>query len=362
VERYGFFARVARRYDASAIALGHHADDQAETVLMRLLRGSGTTGLCAMSPKSGTNLVRPLLAVTRREIDAYLHGRGLSHRHDSTNADTGFLRNRVRHDLIPYLETYNPGVRNRLVAMAETLARDEEVLEGAVDGVFDRLGGREPGRITLDLSGCRAEAAGIRYRLYRRAIREAKGGLERIGFSHLRDIDRIVSGQKPHMSLCLPDGVRVVRSYGTVSIIPCADEELPDVYEKTVAGPGSYDLPGGYCLTVEAGTPSEKPGGSLPRCSAWFDVDAAPFPWLVRPFRAGDRIVPLGMTGHKKVKDLFIDEKIPLERRRRIPLIFSGDKLIWVAAVRSSAEAAVSGQAGRAVHATIVDMQTLMDL
>lgn len=361
VARYSFFNYVARRYGANAVALGHHADDQAETVLMRLLRGSGTTGLCAMAPKSGENLVRPLLAATRREIEAYLHGRGLSYRHDSSNSDTGFLRNRIRHELIPCLETYNPAIRDRLVAMAETLARDEEVLELATAGAFARSAGWIHDKVTLDIAGCRAEPAGLRYRLYRRAVREVRGGLERIGSRHLRDIDSMMHGRKPHLTLCLPDGMMVVKSYGTISFYQTSHEEASYAYELTVAGPGVFDIPGRYRLTVEEGTHHGNPE-ELPRSSAWFDAAAAPFPWLVRPFRAGDRIVPLGMTGHKKVKDLFIDEKIPLERRRRIPLFFSGDTLIWVGTVRPSAEVSVTGQTRRVIHVGIIDMQSLMDL
>ncbi|HTP66172.1 MAG TPA: tRNA lysidine(34) synthetase TilS, partial [Geobacteraceae bacterium] len=299
--RYAFFKDVAFRHGAQSIALAHHADDQAETVLMRLLRGTGATGLCAISPKSGGNLVRPLLAVTRREIEAYLIHHGLSYRHDSSNSDTDFLRNRIRLELIPYLETYNPAVRGRLVVTAEALARDEEVLKGITDAAFARCCREERDAVTLDATSCRAEPAGVRFRLYRRAVLLAKGGLERIGSGHLRGIDMMLFARKPHMSLTLPDGLTVAKSYTTLSFFPASDEKESASYETVVEGPGVYHLPGGYLLTVEESPPPESWEDISPD-TACFDADAAPFPWLLRTSRGGDRIVPLGMTGHKKVK------------------------------------------------------------
>ncbi|HLO27251.1 MAG TPA: tRNA lysidine(34) synthetase TilS [Geobacteraceae bacterium] len=361
VARYEFFLDIARSYGAHSIALAHHADDQAETVLMRLLRGAGGTGLCAISPKSGATLVRPLLAVTRTEIETYLAQRNLPYRTDSTNRDTEFLRNRVRMELIPYLETYNPAVRDRLVATAEALARDEEVLTGVTDAAFARHGREGQGVITLDVCGCRAEPAGVRYRLYRRGILLAKGNLDRVGSGHLRDIDTMLFSRNPQMMLCLPDGLRVSKCYTEISFFPASVEKKPVSWEKAVEGPGVYTLPGGYRLMVEEVDPLECRKNPSPHV-ACFDAVAAPFPWLLRTFRPGDRIMPFGMTGHKKVKDLFIDEKIPMASRRRIPLLFSGDRLLWVSTLRTSAEGCVTDRSRRAVSVEILDMYSLMGL
>ncbi len=361
VARYAFFDDVACRYGAAAIALGHHADDQAETVLMRLLRGAGGTGLCGISAKSFGKLVRPLLGATRRDIEEYIRQRGLSCRHDSTNSATDFLRNRVRLELLPYLATYNPAVSGRLVAAAEALARDEEVMEGITDAAFARHGRDGHGRVTIQVAGCAAEQAGVRFRLYRRAVLLVKGGLERIAAAHLRAIDTMVFARKPQMVLSLPDGLRVSKSYAELCFFPAAVENRTAPCETTADGPGVYILPGGYSLVIEECPPPEAWGGLSP-ATACFDADAAPFPWLVRTFRAGDRLVPLGMTGHKKVKDLFIDEKVPLRERRRIPLVFSGERLIWAGTLRTSAEVCITGRTRKAVRAEILDMDSLMDL
>lgn len=351
--RYAFLDEVAARRRAGVIALGHHADDQSETVLMRLLRGAGTTGLAGIAPKAGGRLVRPLLGVTRSEIEAYLRSRGICYRDDSTNADTNFLRNRVRHELLPYLATFNPSVRDRLVATAEALAADEELLEQVTDAAFARHAA--PGSmVALRVAGLAAEPVGVRMRLYRRAILLAKGDLARIGSRHLRAVDDLTGSARPNASLTLPDGVRVARNYETVSFGLSPERAAAGLHEILLDGPGAYPLPGGGTLLIEE---APVPGGwdGAPPAVACFDAETAPFPWLVRTFRAGDRIMPLGMSGRKKVKDLFIDEKVPLASRRRLPLLFCGERLIWVCTLRVAAQTRVTGRTSRVIRAEILD-------
>lgn len=352
VTRHAFLRKVAEKHRASVIALGHHADDQAETVLMRLLRGAGGTGLAGMAPKTADKLVRPLLGVTRGEIEAYLLGRGIAYRIDSSNTDTNFLRNRVRHELLPHLATYNPSVRDRLLVTAEVLAADEAFLEESTDAVFARHGGEGKGGATLCVPGVATEPAGIRFRLYRRAILLAKGDLARIGSSHLRDIDLLVFSARPNGVVFLPDGLRVARSYDALSF-STAERETAFPFEMLVEGPGSYDLYGGFSLLLEEVLPPASWHG-VSRTVAYFDAEAAPFPWLVRTFRPGDRIIPLGMSGHRKVKDIFIDGKVPAGVRRTLPLLFSGEKLIWVCGMKVSAETRVTELTRTVVRAEII--------
>lgn len=355
VARYAFLHRLAAQYRADAIALAHHADDQAETVLMRLLRGAGATGLAGIAPKTGDKLVRPLLGSTRPEIEAYLRRRGLAYRTDSSNADTKFLRNRVRHELLPSLATYNPAIRDRLVATAEALAADEALLEGITDAAFASHGEESNGTVTLWLPGVRGEAGGLRLRLYRRAILLAKGDLARIGARHLRAIDQLIFSERPGGSLALPDGATVARSYDTVSFAPSPRQAPAMGYEMVLEGPGTYPVPGGGTLLVAEAAPPAAWGGIAAQV-AYFDADAAPFPWLVRTFRQGDRIVPLGMAGSKKVKDVFIDAKVPRASRSRVPLLFSGERLIWICGLRNSSETRVTERTARVMRAEILDI------
>ena len=334
--RYAFFGRIAAEHGAVSVALAHHADDQAETVLMRLLRGAGGTGLAGMSPRSAGRYVRPLLCVTRAEIESYLRERRLHFRVDSSNASNEFLRNRIRNQLLPLLAGYNPAVFERLTATAEIVAADEELLAALTDQALNRLARQSAGSVTLGTGPLRTELKGLRMRLYRRAIVLVKGDLAHISFRHLQDLDRLLFSPKPNARISLPDGITARRSYGELEILrdgPLDEAEWKDPI--LVPGPGEYLLPGGGRLTVSMGG-ELPPGLGLGRWQAGFDIASVPFPWLVRAFCPGDRMVPLGMTGEKKVKDIFIDAKVPLTARRRIPLVLCGGNLIWVAGLRVS--------------------------
>jgi tRNA(Ile)-lysidine synthase len=178
----------------------------------------------------------------------------------------------------------------------------------------------------------------LRLRLYRHALRLVRGTLARISFSHLQSIDRLVHDDCSGTSLDLPAGCRVTKRYDHLVFTAGEGDEFPTAWEVSVEGPGRHSLPGGSVLVVESAVLPADLRGSSPTVT-FLDAEQAHFPWLVRNFRAGDRFVPLGMTGHKKVKDLFIDSKIPRNRRWRIPLVFSMSHLVWVAGVQPAAEA-----------------------
>ncbi len=334
--RHLFLAAVAERHGAARIALAHHRDDQAETVLMRLIRGAGADGLAGMRPASGdSRYVRPLLAVSREHIVAYLRARGLQWREDASNQDQAFLRNRIRHELLPLLATYNPAIAERLAATAESLAADAELLERLTAERYDacRQDGEGGGLMVPSL---RREPDGSRLRLYRKAIADVKGDLRRVAFRHLQAVDRLVFGARPNAELLLPDGIRVIRRYDLLTVAAAEAGDGSLAYDVQVEGPGSYRLPGGWLLTVTIGSAPDCWEGA-PSDTAWIDPEQAPFPWLVRPFRPGDRFRPLGMVGNKKVKELFIDLKIPGDERRSRPLLFAGGELAWVCGIRRAA-------------------------
>ncbi|WP_145019697.1 tRNA lysidine(34) synthetase TilS [Geobacter argillaceus] len=346
--RYAFFEEVAGQYGAARIALAHHRDDQAETVLMRLIRGAGVDGLSGMRPRSGDGrYVRPLLSVTRRAIVGYLRKKGLAWQEDASNRDQRFLRNRVRHELLPLLASYNPAIAERLAATAESLAADGELLERLTAERYAVC--RDCAGEGLAVPLLRREPDGIRLRLYRRAIAAVKGDLRRLSHRHLQAIDRLVLAARSNGALALPDGVRITRCYDALTVT-VGDSGEDYGYELLVEGPGSYRLPGGWNLTVTVGkAPASWEGAALD--TAWFDPVAVPFPWLVRTFRPGDRIRPFGMTGEKKVKDLLIDLKIPPLERRSLPLVFAGGVLAWVCGIRRGAVGEVAPGSDRVVVA-----------
>lgn len=350
--RYEFFDRVMERYGARSVALAHHADDQAETLLLRLLRGAGVTGLSAMSPCRDGRFVRPLLTLSRSEIEGYLHARGLRFRIDSSNADTAFLRNRIRHELIPHLARFNPEISRRLSVTADLLAADAEVLETLASEALRRtVRERTDESVILGVAELLHEPRGVRYRLYRGAVSLIKGSLLGLSYKHVLQIDDLVRSRKPNLGIRVPGGVAVVRSYGLLTI-GRGVEEAEWEGDIIIEGPGCYALPDGGEMVVDVGSPP-KDLATLPPDRACFDLDCAPFPWVVRGFRPGDRIRPLGMTGTRKVKDIFIDEKVPMERRRLVPLVFSNGDLVWVCGYRTGHSARVTEKTVRTVLAEV---------
>lgn len=351
--RYAFFDESARAHGATSIALAHHQDDQAETVLIRLLRGSGGSGLSAMA-SSAQKLRRPLLQVSRAEIERYLKLRGITWRTDATNADTAILRNSIRHELIPLLRRYNPKVSQRLAATAEILASDEELLEQLTSAAYQRLADCHGAAIAFSTEPLLREPRALRLRLYRRALQELRGDLMRIGTAHLEAIDRLAASTRPNARAKLPGACFVSRCYDTLNF---ARSDLPAgvAWEHVVAGEGEHPLPRGGRLTVQR-IPRPHQPETASRLVAYLSPEAAPFPWLLRSFAPGDRFIPLGMTGAQKIKDLFINEKIPPLMRSRIPLLVSGGEIIWVPGVRMGEKARITAATGAVLRVEILEI------
>lgn len=336
--RIAFLDDVRTRRNARAVALAHHADDQAETVLMRFLRGSGMTGLCGMSFRNGRGFIRPLLGITRQEIDAYLSARGLAHREDASNQDTTFLRNRIRQELLPYLAQYNPAIGRGLTETAALLADENDLLDQLTSDLSTRACTFEDGTAVCNLSELENQPPALIRRLFRQMLIYLAGSAAGFSRRHVAALELLAGSPRPNASLDLPRGINARREYGRMLLQLKRAAPFPDILDLHISGPGRYALPDGGCLSVSPGEDTAGAGESPPAI-ARFDLDKAPFPWHVRFFRAGDRIATSGMAGTKKVKDLFIDEKVPFTIRHRTPLVFSGSTLLWVCGLRTSRRA-----------------------
>lgn len=345
--RRDFFLELARKHSADAVALGHHRDDQAETVLMRLVRGAAGSGLTGMLPKTaGTLFVRPLLCLERSGIEAYLRKGSLQWREDSSNSDTKFLRNRIRHELLPLLRSYNPGIAELLNQTAQALAADEKLLEAVTDRAFSSMVLSTSAAFRINLDMLLNEPQALRKRLYRKVLSAVKGDLRRISSSHLADIDRLAVSKKGGGRLLLPFGVNVVKEYGSILLTAAPEESLPKPCEISVDRCGSYPLPFCGTLSVERVNALPSAWQKADRDTMFIDPEQFPFPWTIRCFRGGDRFTPFGMTGRKKLKDLFIDRKIPLADRKKIPLLLCRDEIVWICGVQVSEKARITGSAG----------------
>ncbi len=332
--RYEALQRIADCHGFSKIAVGHHADDSAESILMFLLRGSGPRGLGGVMPKRGA-IIRPLIERRREEILAYLSREGIPFTVDETNADTRFLRNRIRHELIPQLAAgYNPNLVQTLLRLADIVRADDRWLETLAEPLFaEALASRTDEQIVLSVPRVSAlpEAAGRR--VIRRALQEMNGDLKRIGFRHIEAICRLLSAQKGSGELHLPGGIRAVRTYDRLLLHRPGQDRISESagYLFRLDGPGEVRLPAGGILRLsKCGTVDAVQMARSGHRVAFFDMGKFYFPATVRNARPGDRFRPLGMAGTQKVSDLFVNRKVPRHLRWSCPVLICGDKIAWV--------------------------------
>ncbi len=229
--RYAFLAEVARNHSAQEVAVAHHADDQAETVLLRLLRGSGLRGLRGMRPRSPLpaapqlTLVRPLLGVARAEIEAYCRARALHPRDDATNRDLHHLRNRVRHELLPLLRTYNPNIARTLARLADVLTDDWEIVETAARAALDQVATVQPGEVRLDRAAWRALPRGLQRATLRLAAEHVYGDVVELPYAVVEEARRVLNSQASRACIALTAGLRVYVERNAATM--CTAANLP---------------------------------------------------------------------------------------------------------------------------------------
>lgn len=222
-ERYDFFKNAARVKKIQKIAVGHTKDDQAETVLMRAIRGSGIRGLGGMSPAKdmqGIIIIRPLIEILRREIDSFIKEFDLKARHDSTNDKVLFTRNRIRHELIPYLENkFNPRLKEVLANMADNLRMENEFLEKFTKRKFKSVSKKsKTNEITIDIKKLRKQPEAIRKRILRSALEEVKGDLRRFTYQHWKEMDELISKRPGNSIVDLPGGIDIMKNKNNLTI------------------------------------------------------------------------------------------------------------------------------------------------
>ncbi|OGW04121.1 MAG: tRNA lysidine(34) synthetase TilS [Nitrospinae bacterium RIFCSPLOWO2_02_39_17] len=369
--RYDFFERTEKQYSANKIALGHTADDQAETVLMRLLRGSGMKGMggiravraCSEQSESN-NIIRPLIEVSRDEVAEFAAEKGLRYVEDPSNLKTEYLRNKIRLNLIPLLKKeYNPSVIRALSETAEIIRDEDEFLEDYCSNIFSPVvlaEGRES--VEIDVSKLKGLHIAIQRRIIRIAIKRLKGNLLKISAVHIEDILNSINKGFSGKSLNLPDGIHVLYEYGRLKIkMQDARYKMQDV---TIKFDISLKIPGETILSI----PPYKfkteiisredlvaAGFSLRnKYTAFFDMDKLKGELRIRNRRAEDIFHPSGMKGSKKLKEFFIDEKIPQRERGSIPLIVLNNKILWVVGKRVTEDGKVDENTKRILKVLVL--------
>jgi tRNA(Ile)-lysidine synthase len=340
--RYAFLHRVAGQIGATRIATGHTRDDQAETVLLRLLRGSGPRGLTGIRPKRRDGVVRPLILTSRSEVLRFLERAGIAYREDRSNADPAFLRNRVRHELLPLLRDLSPRIIEHLASLAEILGADEAFLDREATRVaapwLPAVGTGEAEARLPDREALAKLPEALRSRVLLRLLVEAGVPREGISAAIARITEHLAPGSPPG-GLDLPGGRRVRwDTQGVRAHVSQGEAAVP--FDRPLAIPGLTPLPDGRAIRssiVESG--GESPDRSAPAgatASAIFDHQAVSGPLRVRSRRPGDRFRPRGFGSRRKLQDVLTDARVPREQRDGVPLVTQGEEILWVAGVRAS--------------------------
>lgn len=328
--RFRMFDEAARETGAGRIALAHHADDQAETILMRLLRGAGPQGLSGIPARRG-NIIRPLLEVEKAHIDAYLDSKKIPFVTDSSNLKTDYLRNSLRLAVIPELRKINPKLTSSIASTAAILQEEERYFGIIVTKTLMKMISRKTAhRIELFLSPMENMDRVILRRVLRRAVAETEG-LRGIGFVHIEDIMHLVRYGSAGDRIYLPKGIRVIKEY---SLLIITSERPIRIASYILQPPGEVAIIGAG-LVMKAST-GEMPGDfGDGKSEVLLDAGKMQFPLEIRARQPGDFFYPLGFGKRKKLQDYFVDEKVPRDERDAVPVVVSGGEIIWVSGYRA---------------------------
>jgi tRNA(Ile)-lysidine synthase len=331
--RYEYFQSLRQALDATHIALGHTADDQVETFLLRLLRGSGPAGLGGIPPVRKP-FIRPLITTHRSAILSYLTSEGIPWVEDSTNTQRTYLRNRIRLDLLPMLQQMNPQISKRLIELSNMLSAENAMLEQHTNVLAQQAVQWKTGSCAAILRDpYRAAPLAIQRRLLRNTVDVLLPPSSTASFAHIESLRRFAIDGAVGKRLQLPGGVMAeCQSY--MMLLWNSRQFSPATSRVTIPIPGTISLPGlGTRLLAEI---CDRASWSIERVpgQAYLAMESLRFPLEIRFARRGDRFYPLGAPGAKKLKDFFIDSKVPRAERAFVPLVVSGSDIVWVVGYR----------------------------
>lgn len=328
--RYDFFIDTANKINATKIALAHNMNDQAETVLMRIMRGTGLDGLCGIKPIRDGLYIRPLIHTQRSDIERYCEINNLMPRIDSTNLKPLYTRNKIRLELIPYIKgNYNSNIEYTLSSMAEILSIDNDFINGYANNIFQNIAAYKEYEISLNIQAIMSLHDSIKKRILRKAVEKMKGNLTGIENKHIELMLNIMDRGLTGSAVELPGNLTAKVSYNNLIIVKSVDE-LAQKFCCDLIIPGVIHIP-----LIQGSMKSEIFNSDIDYLSSnrfvkYFDYDKIKGSLTIRSRMEGDYIIPLGMKGRKKIKELFIDSKIPRSERDKIPLVSFENEIIWV--------------------------------
>ncbi len=335
--RHQFLTRVAEEVGAQRVALGHTADDQAETVLLRLLRGASLQGLAGIPPKTRGVIIRPLIEVRRHQVIQYLRERGVGWRVDETNWDTGIPRNWVRHRLIPLLEQeFQPGISTVLARLASVLRPDAEFLDAMARSRLQGLVRAQGESLYADLAQLKALPTALRRRVLLAACRRAGCPADALSYRHVAAMEALLETERGERYVDLPGGIRLGVGHGVMVWQPHGRTSPPRVEPKRLSVPGVTLVEElGVEFRADILSADHRVHLTQDAWTEYFDYEKLVLPLRCRTRRPGDRFHPLGMQASKKLQDFLVDLKVPRRLRDRVPLVESADgQIVWVVGYR----------------------------
>jgi len=329
--RYGALEQISININAHKIALAHNADDQAETVIMRLLRGAGPAGLSGIPPVR-KKIVRPLIEVERAEIEKFLSEKNISYIIDPSNESLKYLRNRIRKTLMPVIKSISPKATRIISKTADILREENDYINVAVTKALMRLMSRKTDK-TVELFCNPMEVLNLV--ILRRSLRvaiDSVRGLKGLTFDHIEDIIKLIKTGKPGDRIYLPKGIRAIKGYSTLVITAEPPRKL-STYEITEPQE-IYLKEASVVLSLKEIKRQELKDFGDGKNTIYADLDKIKFPLIVRARKPGDYFYPFGFGKKKKLQDFFVDEKIPRDERDTVPVIESDGAIVCIAGYR----------------------------
>ncbi|MEW6456510.1 MAG: tRNA lysidine(34) synthetase TilS [Acidobacteriota bacterium] len=325
--RYDFFYKLADEIKAQKIALGHNLNDQAETFLIRVLRGSGLTGLSSIFPVSEGSIIRPLIELSREEIEFYLKEKTLSYRLDKTNLDVKFLRNRIRHELIPYLQRdFGKKLISNIAKAAEIIREENELNELVEADIYDKVIDLFDGSLAINLEKLISYSLAAKRRIVRRFLKNIIGSLRRISFKHVEDILNL----KKEKEIILP-GRYIIRREGNYLFNKTSKPEKINYSFELNPNEKIYIKELGFSFHAELIDIKNRIYTEFDdRKRVYLDFDKISFPIHIRNRENGDRYKPLGAYGKRFINEIFREKSILPRERDKYPIFLSENEIIWV--------------------------------
>jgi len=355
--RFHFFNHLVTKHEAQKLALGHNADDQVETILLRLIRGSGLKGLRGMLPIREGRVVRPLLDVWREEIESFMRERGIPYLVDSSNLKEKYLRNRLRLKLIPSIEKeYQPNFKEVVLRSSAILRAEDDYLSQETDETYKTMIQEEKNVLSFPYPAYQSLPEAIRWRILEKllgTLQDGEAGSEEGEWIDVFPIYQRLNSKAPSFLIELPRGLTLAKSYDRVILGKGKVTSVPP-FEVELLTPGRtliQEIQKEVVIDDMSWKGNVKVQGS-PQV-ALVDYHALQFPLKMRNFRPGDRFHPLGSQGTQKVKEFFIDHKVPRFERPEIALLISGETIAWVVGYRISERVKVTEKTKRVLRVEV---------